>query len=98
MQNIIKVELFSWMQQVKAVNTNQSYYMIGQVRGMDKTLMVTPVGGNGGAVMFCQIHSFAYSINHGSCTECQNAPRDEAIEAGVTACYTPEIEQETERR
>lgn len=85
---IINVEMVTWMQPVTAVNTGKTYVMIGQVKGMDKTLLVTLIRGNGGAVMFCQKHQFAYSI-HGKCAECQNAPRDETLEVGVTTCDTP---------
>lgn len=97
MQNKINVVLHTWMKPVHSKNTDQNFYTIGDVRGRENTLLVTLVGGNGGAVMFCTTHDFAYPIK-GQCAECQNATHEVATEAGVATCYTPEIEQETERR
>lgn len=91
-QDIINVELAVWMQQVHANNTGENYYTIGNVKGKKHTLLVTHTKGNGGAVMFCTQHSFAYPIK-GACAECQNAVTNVADDASVTACYTPEIER-----
>lgn len=77
--NIIEVESFVWMKEITAVNTGDKYYMIGQVQGVNHTLLVTPKGGNGGAMMFCQEHSFAYPIM-GTCNECRNAVVEEALQ------------------
>ncbi|MBI5950188.1 MAG: hypothetical protein HY865_00910 [Chloroflexi bacterium] len=85
--SIINVETFTWMKPIKARNTSKTYLMIGQVKGVASTLLVTLEGGNGGAVMFCQKHDFAYPIK-GKCAECQNTPREETTDASVTARNT----------
>jgi len=91
-QNIIEVETFAWMKQITAANTGLKYYMIGQVIGKDQTLLVTPKGGNGGAVMFCLPHSFAYPIK-GFCEDCRNTVLLVPIDASVTSCDTPEFQR-----
>jgi hypothetical protein len=91
-QNIITVEQFTWMKSIIAKNDGHKYYMIGQVKDHADTLLVTLAGGNGGAVMFCQKHSFAYPIM-GTCDECRNAPRDVATDASATTCGSPEIQR-----
>lgn len=67
-----RVELVTWMKQVHAKNTNKNYYTMGVVLSRKDTLAVTPVGGNGGAMFYCQPHQFAYEIK-GQCAECQTA-------------------------
>jgi hypothetical protein len=91
-KNIITVEQFVWMKSITAKNDGHKYYMIGQVKDHADTLLVTLAGGNGGAVMFCQKHSFAYPIMD-TCDECRNAPLDVANGASVTSCDTPDFER-----
>ena len=91
-QNIIEVYTFSWMKKITAKNNGKKYQMIGEVRGVEHTLLVSLVDGNGGAVMFFQTHSFAYPIK-GSCEECRNAVVPVAVDASVTSCDTPEFER-----
>ncbi len=69
--DIILVEEFVWMKRIMAKNDGNHYYMIGRVIGKENTLLVSLVGGNGGALMFCQKHDHVYSIK-GSCVECLN--------------------------
>jgi hypothetical protein len=71
-QNIIT---FVYMKSIVAKNNEKKYYMLAPLQAPTPTLVVTLAGGNGGAVMFCQRHSFAYPIM-GTCDECRNAPRD----------------------
>lgn len=89
---VVKVELFTWMKRITAQNNRKDYYMIGQVRGIKDTLLVTLVNGNGGAVMFCQKHQAVYPLK-GKCSECQNAVVEVAIETDATSCGTPEFER-----
>lgn len=86
--DVVHVELFRWMQRITAANDGKHYLMIGQVRGMKDTLLVTLEHGNGGAVMFCQKHNHVYQIK-GRCAECQNAVLEVDAEASVTVCDTP---------
>lgn len=91
-QDIIEVETFTWMKEIVAANTGRKHYMIGNLVGRNNTLLVTPKGGNGGAVMFCLLHMFEYPIMD-TCDECRNAVLPVAINASVTVCDTPEIQR-----
>lgn len=92
MQNITveEVELFVWMKKITAKNNGKQYYEIGQLKNKPGTLLVTLVDGNGGAMMFCLQHSEVYPLK-GNCAECRNAVRNDATDAGATACSSPEI-------
>ena len=81
---VVEVELFTWMKRITAKNNGKHYLMIGQLKDRPNTLLVTLEHGNGGAVMFCQIHSAVYHIM-GKCSDCQNAPREEHTAVSVTA-------------
>lgn len=68
----ITVETVVWNQLVTATDGKQ-YYMLGHVvNASTPTLAVSPKGGNGGTMFFCEIHKVAYSINHDVCNECQS--------------------------
>lgn len=67
--NIVNVQTVSWMQRVTDHLTDKEYYMIGNVTNRERTLAVTPVGGNGGTMFFCQRHNCAYGISD-ECPEC----------------------------
>lgn len=79
---------FNWMKPIKANNDGKTYLMIGDMQNVPDTLLVTLQHGNGSGMFMCKQHGFVYPIK-GACAECQNAPRDEALEAGATACSTP---------
>jgi len=92
MSATVSVEFFTWMKQVTAANNGKKYYMIGQVKDVPSTVLVTLVNGNGGAMMFCQKHSHVYPIKS-KCAECQNAPIEPEADNLVTTCDKPDFER-----
>ena len=85
-------EEYVYNQIIKATNDGKDYYIIGEMQNVPNTLLVTLVGGNGGGRFLCLKHGSVYLISE-KCTDCQNAPRDEANDASVTSCDTPEIQR-----
>lgn len=65
---------FLYNQQIMGAD-HKAYRIIGRIDGKEHTLLVSIVGGDGGALMFCTEHSIAYSVN-GKCVGCQNAVRE----------------------
>jgi len=88
----VQVQLSVWMREHKATDGN-IYLEIGKVEGKYKTLLVTLKNGNGGALMFCEIHQQVYPIVHAACEGCRNAPREEPTEASATSCGSPEFQR-----
>ena len=88
----VEVETFVWMRIVQDAQTKQKYYSVGQVKDVEHTLLVTLVGGKGGAVFFCTKHNEAFPYKH-HCASCLNEVVDVADDASVTSCDTPEIER-----
>jgi len=74
-------------QQIMDVD-GKAYRITGRLDGSSNTLLVSSIGGNGGALQFCTTHSIAYRIQH-TCTECGMQVRQQGLEAGVTSCDTP---------
>lgn len=85
--DVMRFEYFTWMKPVVAKNDGKRYLMMGTMINMNHTLLVTLEHGNGGAVMYCQLHGFVYPIK-GKCAACQNAPREVQLDECVTARNT----------
>ena len=67
----INFQQVAWMQPMQSKDGKQ-YYMLGKVTnpGMEDTLAVTPVDGNGETLFFCQKHNVAYGLR-GACLDCK---------------------------
>jgi hypothetical protein len=66
----------------------RAYRITGRLEDPANTLLVSSIGGNGGALQFCIAHSVAYGI-HDTCTSCRDQVVLKGLEAGVTSCDTP---------
>jgi hypothetical protein len=65
----------AWMQPVKDKGNGKEFYTLGPVEGRTNTLAVTPIGGKGETLFYCQTHQFAYRI-HEACLECRMQVRE----------------------
>lgn len=66
----------------------KAYRIISRLEDPADTLLVSIIGGNGGALQFCTRHSIAYRIQD-TCTVCRDHVPKMGLEAGVTTCDTP---------
>lgn len=76
----ITYEAVAWMQPVKS-RDGKSYYTLGRVtnQGLNNTLAVTPVDGNGETMFFCLEHEEAY-FPRWFCEGCRMQPREHPTE------------------
>lgn len=74
-------------QQIMDLN-GKAYRITGRLEDPANTLLVSSVGGNGGALQFCITHSIAYQIQE-TCAACRDQVLPSGLEAGVTTCDTP---------
>lgn len=74
-------------QQIMDAN-EKAYRIISRMEDPANTLLVSSVGGNGGALQFCITHSIAYSI-HDTCSSCRTQVLEQGLGTGVTSCDTP---------
>lgn len=72
MSETITYDVAAWMQTLTDVKTNKKYFMLGRVTnaGIKDTFAVTPVGGKGETVFFCNKHGVAYGPKE-FCIDCR---------------------------
>jgi len=71
MSDTVNYQAVAWMQTITSKD-DKKFYMLGTVTnpGMENTLAVTPVDGNGETMFFCQTHKVAYGLR-GACLDCR---------------------------
>jgi hypothetical protein len=80
--SVITFEQAAYMMQVKDLKTGKKFYILGKVTnpGIENTMAVSPVEGNGGTMFYCLKHEQVYAATHGFCEGCRLEPLAEAIE------------------
>jgi hypothetical protein len=85
----ILAQTFVWMKEVRPINSEKSFSMLGHLANRSGTLVVVEQDGTGGAHLYCQTHNMVYSIKRDDvCPGCRDGVANAPKAAPVTARNT----------